>query len=213
MMRIALVSAFALFAAAASAQENDPALDEFMKGPSELDALNQGENTDFPDIEDVKARKPVSVTLRALNKITAKYQDLVVDMNATAKFGALEITPRFCDKRPPEEFPETTAFVEIIDTTAKLKSDLKDQPAALKKKKAKATQAADVSPPDAPTPEASSPLPSPHVADTPIAVAPKLPENTIFSGWMFASTPALTGVEHPVYDVWVIDCKTVDVES
>lgn len=30
----------------------------------------------------------------------------------------------------------------------------------------------------------------------------------IFSGWMFASTPALHGVEHPVYDVWLIDCKT-----
>jgi len=30
----------------------------------------------------------------------------------------------------------------------------------------------------------------------------------IFSGWMFASSPALNAVEHPVYDVWVIDCKT-----
>jgi hypothetical protein len=97
MMRVALISAFALVAATASAQENDPALDDLVKGPSELDALSEGENTDFPDIEDVKARKPVSVTLRALNKITAKYEDLVADMNATVKFGALEITPRFCD--------------------------------------------------------------------------------------------------------------------
>ena len=28
------------------------------------------------------------------------------------------------------------------------------------------------------------------------------------SGWMFASTPALNALEHPVYDVWVITCKT-----
>jgi len=28
----------------------------------------------------------------------------------------------------------------------------------------------------------------------------------IFSGWMFASSPALSAMEHPVYDVWVIDC-------
>ena len=29
----------------------------------------------------------------------------------------------------------------------------------------------------------------------------------IFSGWMFASSPGLHGVEHPVYDVWLVDCK------
>ncbi|KAA5801733.1 DUF2155 domain-containing protein [Alkalicaulis satelles] len=30
----------------------------------------------------------------------------------------------------------------------------------------------------------------------------------IFSGWMFASSPALNALEHPVYDVWVIDCRS-----
>jgi hypothetical protein len=29
----------------------------------------------------------------------------------------------------------------------------------------------------------------------------------VFSGWMFASTPALSAMEHPIYDVWVLDCK------
>jgi hypothetical protein len=29
----------------------------------------------------------------------------------------------------------------------------------------------------------------------------------IFSGWMFASSPGLHGVEHPVYDVWLVGCK------
>lgn len=29
----------------------------------------------------------------------------------------------------------------------------------------------------------------------------------IFSGWMFASSPSLSAMEHPVYDVWIIDCK------
>jgi hypothetical protein len=28
----------------------------------------------------------------------------------------------------------------------------------------------------------------------------------IFSGWMFASSPALSAMDHPIYDVWVIDC-------
>ena len=30
----------------------------------------------------------------------------------------------------------------------------------------------------------------------------------IFSGWMFADSPGLNAVEHPVYDVWLKDCKT-----
>ncbi|MCM2294302.1 DUF2155 domain-containing protein [Allorhizobium sp. BGMRC 0089] len=29
----------------------------------------------------------------------------------------------------------------------------------------------------------------------------------IFSGWMFADSPALNAVEHPIYDVWLKDCK------
>ncbi|EAU42574.1 hypothetical protein FP2506_07031 [Fulvimarina pelagi HTCC2506] len=30
----------------------------------------------------------------------------------------------------------------------------------------------------------------------------------IFSGWMFAASPGLNAVEHPVYDVWLKSCKT-----
>lgn len=29
----------------------------------------------------------------------------------------------------------------------------------------------------------------------------------IFGGWMFAASPGLHGVEHPVYDAWLTDCK------
>ncbi|WP_316159871.1 DUF2155 domain-containing protein [Bradyrhizobium sp. SZCCHNRI20481] len=29
----------------------------------------------------------------------------------------------------------------------------------------------------------------------------------IFSGWMFAASPGLHGVEHPIYDIWLVDCK------
>src|ERR1700731_4195997 len=32
----------------------------------------------------------------------------------------------------------------------------------------------------------------------------------IFSGWMFAASPALPGVEHPIYDIWLTDCKAPD---
>ena len=29
----------------------------------------------------------------------------------------------------------------------------------------------------------------------------------VFSGWMYASSPSLVAMEHPIYDVWVVVCK------
>jgi hypothetical protein len=37
---------------------------------------------------------------------------------------------------------------------------------------------------------------------------PDQPERKVFSGWMLASSPSLNGMEHPLYDVWVMSCRT-----
>jgi len=37
---------------------------------------------------------------------------------------------------------------------------------------------------------------------------PDQPQKQAFSGWMHASSPSLNGLQHPLYDVWVISCKT-----
>lgn len=37
---------------------------------------------------------------------------------------------------------------------------------------------------------------------------PEQQPNALFQGWMFASSPGLNPLEHPVYDVWLIDCRT-----
>lgn len=34
------------------------------------------------------------------------------------------------------------------------------------------------------------------------------PPHRVFSGWMYASSPGLHGMQHPLYDVWVIKCRT-----
>lgn len=47
-------------------------------------------------------------------------------------------------------------------------------------------------------------------------ISPKNDSKWVFSGWMFASSPALSAMDHPIYDVWVLDCldkKTADVEA
>lgn len=37
---------------------------------------------------------------------------------------------------------------------------------------------------------------------------PDQPERKVFSGWMYASSPGLNSLQHPLYDVWVISCMT-----
>ena len=32
-------------------------------------------------------------------------------------------------------------------------------------------------------------------------------QQALFSGWMFASSPAISGLEHPVYDVTLLSCN------
>ena len=38
-------------------------------------------------------------------------------------------------------------------------------------------------------------------------------EERIFSGWMFAESPGVHGVEHPVFDVWLTNCRILEGEA
>ena len=94
-----------------------------------------------------------SAILQGLDKITARVSEFEAPIDETVYFGSFEIVVRVCKKTPPEEPPESTAYLEITD------------------------------------------------------VRPDEPATSIFKGWMFASSPALSAVEHPVYDVWVTGCR------
>ena len=94
------------------------------------------------------------VVLQGLDKVTARVWTFEARIGEAVRFGTLEIYPRFCDRTPPEEPPESKAFLDIYEAR-------------------QGEERAD-----------------------------------LFHGWMFASSPALNALEHPVYDVWLIDCKT-----
>lgn len=91
--------------------------------------------------------------LQGLNKITARVSTIEAPIDQPVRFGTLDITAKRCSKRPPEETPESTAYLEIRERRAGEQSV------------------------------------------------------ELFAGWMFASSPAVSSMEHPVYDVWVIDCR------
>lgn len=90
--------------------------------------------------------------LQGLDKVTARISTLEAPQDKPVRFGTLEVIVRTCSKTPPEEPPETTAFLEIHDAR------------------------------------------------------PGEERIKVFSGWMFASSPALSAMEHAIYDVWVVDC-------
>ncbi|MEL6359838.1 MAG: DUF2155 domain-containing protein [Pseudomonadota bacterium] len=121
-------------------------------------------------------------------------------MNEVVDFGTLKIAARYCDTRPPEEFPETSAFLQVFD------QGFDDGAPADRHLPERGEVANAVAlPEDAPVADhASIPLPDKFA---PIA------GKKIFSGWMFASSPALNALEHPVYDVWVISCETMPEDS
>ncbi len=91
--------------------------------------------------------------LQGMDKVTARVSTIEAPVGEVVKFGALEIIARNCDKRPPEETPESAAFLDIWEV---------------------------------------------HQGEAAVS---------LFRGWMFASSPALSAMEHPVYDVWVLDCR------
>ena len=212
------VCVLAMGGAAPLAAQQEPALDDVFQDDelSELDRLSRSGENPFAGVIEESTREPVSVTLRALNKITARYTDIEIPMNEIARFGSLEIQPRTCDKRPPEEFPETTAFLEIFDLDFNSRqSDLKVQEPVIVEDE---IAAEDIGALPGEAIGEAVPLRDPS-ANAPLAPAPEVLNGpqaegvNIFRGWMFASSPALNALEHPVYDVWVIDCKTRDAES
>ncbi len=42
---------------------------------------------------------------------------------------------------------------------------------------------------------------------------PGKPKQQVFSGWMFASAPSVSSMEHPVYDLWVVGCAGIEGDS
>ena len=89
----------------------------------------------------------------ALDKVTAAVKQLPIELNKTAEFRTLKITPRVCYTSDPKEPPRTSTFVEVNEV-------LFDGT-----------------------------------------------EKRLFTGWMFAESPGLNPLVHPVFDIWLTGCS------
>jgi hypothetical protein len=113
-------------------------------------------------VASAQARSGAAV-LRGLDKVTGHARDFNAPIGRPVTFGTLEVVVRACEKRPEEETPEVSVYLEVYDTAPSVR-------------RSERTEAE--------------------------------PRREIFSGWMFASSPGLNALEHPVYDVWAIDCRS-----
>jgi hypothetical protein len=161
--RLACVTLTALFAVSCSEAEPEPpapapAADSALTPGAVLadtpDTDVQREHTLLDAVPDQNGIRRMAI-LRALDKVTGRAIDLYAPAGVPVDYGTLTITAQYCYTVPPEEPPQTNAFLQIDDR--------------------------------------------PGGVGDPVR---------IFSGWMFASSPALHALEHGVYDVWVITCRT-----
>jgi hypothetical protein len=104
------------------------------------------------------ARAETVAVLQGLDKITARVSKFEAPVGKVVRFGRLVITVEACVKHPPEEEPESAAFLQIDEMREGENNGVSAQ--------------------------------------------------RVFTGWMFASSPALSAMENPIYDIGVLDCKT-----
>jgi hypothetical protein len=109
----------------------------------------------------------------------AQAQGPVIEHHVAVLQGLDKVTARISPVRAPLGAPTTFGTLEIVARTCR------------------------ETPPTEP-PESAAFL---EIRELPPASDPDGPRTELFSGWMFASSPAVSALEHPVYDVWVVDCE------
>lgn len=50
-------------------------------------------------------------------------------------------------------------------------------------------------------------------AEAHLTILEETTDTQLFSGWMLASSPALSALDHPRYDVWVLNCVLPEAPS
>jgi len=75
----------------------------------------RGDDPDLRTSAELSSQPGSTVVLRGLDKVTARTRDFEIPIGESVEFGALTITAQYCRKRPPEETPETYAFLQVVD--------------------------------------------------------------------------------------------------
>ena len=124
-------------------------------------------------------RRGAAIVALALVSAAARAEGPVVDNQTALLQGLDKVTARVSPVRAPLGIPTYFGTLEIVARSCR------------------------ETPPTEP-PESAAFL---EIRELPPASDAEAPPIDLFSGWMFASSPAVSALEHPVYDVWVVDCE------
>lgn len=179
MIRAVLLGAISLgvgvFAMAQNTQEE---LERALGLTPDAETLEEGElEEELIPTQKRTYQQHQTVMLRALDKITGRSTDFEMEVGVPKVYGSLRIDLQTCYQTPPEEPPESSAFLTITTATSKRVQSM-------------------AAPRD--------------LTEEELATTESEEAEVRFAGWMFASSPGLHALEHPVYDIWVIACSEVD---
>jgi hypothetical protein len=99
------------------ALSDEELMDRFMQplAPEHIYDAEVDGAENLPDpIPDAEGISRIAV-IRGLDKITARVRDIEAPVGVPVMFNSLEILVQTCNKRPPEETPETTAFLQVTE--------------------------------------------------------------------------------------------------
>jgi len=131
-------------------------------------------------------------------------QDEPEDVAAEAAVTKADETPAEPARRQRRRVAIVEAIDKITAQSMRFEVEVGGRPVRFQKTLIFTARACDVSAPDELVSDSVAYL---EVSLQPRGVIQTSEPRQIFRGWMFASSPAVSGLQHPVYDAWVVGCK------
>tara|TARA_R110002051_G_scaffold6651_10_gene31859 strand:+ start:181 stop:852 length:672 start_codon:yes stop_codon:yes gene_type:complete len=145
---------------------------------------------------------PAAVTPRVEEKAASVVEpEPVVEVSGVTSRTDEPLVPARRQRRP-------VAVIQAIDKvtaeTMRFEVEVGGQPVRFNNTLIFKVRACELSAPDELTDDAIAYV---EVSLQPRATLPGTEPRQLFRGWMFASSPAVNGLQHPVFDAWVVACK------
>ena len=173
-------------------------------------ALNRQTTSPSPPIEPAPDAAPAPASPIAVTPATPT----IVIAEDEEKVGGEEEAEEAPTKRadtlaaPARRQRRRVAIVEAIDKitaeSMRFEVEVGGRPVRFQRTLIFTARACEVSAPDEQVSDAVAYL---EVSLQPRGVIQVSEPRQIFRGWMFASSPAVSGLQHPIYDAWIVGCK------
>ena len=173
-------------------------------------ALNRQTPAQAPPIEPAPEAAPAPASPIAVTPVTPPIvvADVEGQEDEEAEAEEAPVTRVEAPAAPARRQRRRVAIVEAIDKitaeSMRFEVEVGGRPVRFQRTLIFTARACEVSAPDEQVSDAVAYL---EVSLQPRGVIQVSEPRQIFRGWMFASSPAVSGLQHPIYDAWIVGCK------